>query len=405
MLIKLAWRNIWRNKRRTTITVSSIFFAVLLALFMRSMQLGSYSRMIETSVEMYSGYIQVHDSGYWENKSINRLLEITPEVTDKVTSVEGVKFVIPRLENFALAASDELTKGVQVIGTDPETETAMTELADKVIEGEYFGVGGQGVMVTSGLADYLNLGLNDTIILLGQGYHGTNAVGKYPITALVKQPNPELNKVLVYMPLKLAQQFNGAPNMASAMVVMLDDYQKMNKVQAAIQAQFDSDFEVMNWEEMQPELVQLIESDNAGGIIMLLILYIVIAFGIFGTIMMMTVERTREFGVLIAIGMQKPRLISLVGLETFFIGIFGMIISTLAGIPLLYYMFLNPIQMQGEMAQTMEEFGMEPVMPFSLDPVIFYTQALAILVIVFICLTYPLSAIGRLKIVQALRAG
>src|SRR5688500_9161400 len=120
MLIQLAWRNVWRNKRRTIITVSSIFFAVLLALFMRSMQLGSYENMIRNSVELYSGYIQIHRAGYWDDKSINNMMEVTDSLMTRVSGTSHVKLCIPRLETFVLAASNEISKGVLVIGTTPD---------------------------------------------------------------------------------------------------------------------------------------------------------------------------------------------------------------------------------------------------------------------------------------------
>src|SRR5690349_10990209 len=126
MLIQLAWRNVWRNKRRTIITISSIFFAVLLALFMRSMQKGSYENMIRNSVELYSGYIQIHRAGYWQDKSINNMMEVNDSLTSIVQSTPHVNYYITRLETFVLAASRDVSKGVVVIGTSPEEEDRMT---------------------------------------------------------------------------------------------------------------------------------------------------------------------------------------------------------------------------------------------------------------------------------------
>src|SRR5690554_5572119 len=147
MLLQLAWRNVWRNRRRTVITISSIFFAVLLALFMRSLQFGSYKNMIRNSVELYSGYIQIHRNGYWEDRSINNLMEVTDSLSATVASTPHVEFAIPRLETFVLAAAEEVSKGVVVIGTDPVLEDRMTRLADRVVEGAYMEADTRGVMV------------------------------------------------------------------------------------------------------------------------------------------------------------------------------------------------------------------------------------------------------------------
>ena len=403
MLIQLAWRNVWRNKRRTIITVSSIFFAVLLALFMRSMQLGSYENMIRNSVELYSGYIQIHRNGYWEDKSINNMMEVTDSVETIVESTPHIDFYIARLEAFVLAASGEISKGVMVIGTSPEEENRMTKLADRVIEGEYIQSDTRGVMVAQGLADYLELHLNDTIVMIGQGYHGTNAVDQYPITAIVRFSNPQQNDNMIYAPIALMQEFTSAHNLCTALVLSIDDLEKQGQVKKHLNASLGKEYEVMDWQEMQPELVQLIESDNAGGVILLGILYLVIAFGIFGTVMMMTIERRREFGVMVAVGMQKTALGILVTLETVVIGFLGLLISLVLGIFLLLYMYHHPIPMTGNAALAMKEMGIEPLLPFSLDPVIFTSQMLAIVVIVVICLLYPFWSIGQIKPIKALR--
>ena len=403
MLLQIAWRNVWRNKRRTIITISSIFFAVLLALFMRSMQLGSYENMIRNSVELYSGYIQIHRQGYWEDRSINKMLKVTDSLKSVVEFTTHVNFYIPRLETFVLAASRDISKGVMVIGTDPEAENRMTKLAAKIVEGEYLKDNSRGVMVAQGLADYLQLGLHDTVVMIGQGYHGVNAVDQYPITAIARFSNPQQNNNTIYAPLSLMRQFTGAPDMATALVLSIDDLDEMQVVRGQLQLLLGKRYEVMDWKEMQPELVQMIQSDNAGGIILLSILYLVIAFGIFGTVMMMSIERRREFGVMVAVGMQKTSLTFLLTLETCIIGFLGLGISFVAGVLLLLYMFYHPIPLTGNAGKAMEEMGIEPLLPFSMDAGIFTSQLFAILVILLICLVYPLWNISRLNAMVALR--
>lgn len=403
MLLGLAWRNVWRNRRRTIITVSSIFFAVLLALFMRSMQKGSYENMIRNSVELYSGYIQIHKQGYWQDKSINNILAVTDSLQSAVASTQHVNFYIQRLETFVLAASREISKGVMLIGTDPVPEDRMTQLQDKVIEGAYMSADTRGVMIAQGLADYLQLGLNDTIVLIGQGYHGANAVDQYPITAIVRFSNPQQDDNTIYAPVELIREFTGAPGLSTALVLSIDELEKLDAVKNDLSEKLDERYAVMDWKEMQPELLQLIQSDNAGGIILLGILYLVIAFGIFGTVMMMSMERHREFGVMVAVGMKKTTLTLLVIIETCIIGLLGLAISLVAGIFLLIYMYHHPIPMTGNAALAMREMGIEPLLPFSLDPSIFTSQILAIVVIMAICLVYPFWNILQITPIKALR--
>jgi ABC-type antimicrobial peptide transport system permease subunit len=158
----------------------------------------------------------------------------------------------------------------------------------------------------------------------------------------------------------------------------------------------------MSWEEMQPEVVQQIESDRAGGVIMKTILYIIIAFGIFGTIMMMIAERQREFGVMISIGIQKRKLAVILFIETLFIGLLGILSGIAVSLPLLLIQAQNPIPLTGETAKLMEDFGFEPYMFFSTAPEIFSQQAISVFVMTMLIGIYPVIASLRIREIKAL---
>jgi ABC-type lipoprotein release transport system permease subunit len=137
--IKLAWRNLWRNKRRTLITVASIFFGVLLSAYMTSMQEGSYSKMVEIVVKFYSGYMQVHQEDYWEYKSINNVFDYDEALVDQIKKHKEVDYVIPRLESFGLASAEDLTRGAALFGVVPDIENnaAGPQLVDRALEDDF----------------------------------------------------------------------------------------------------------------------------------------------------------------------------------------------------------------------------------------------------------------------------
>lgn len=403
--MKLAWRNLWRNKRRTGITVSSIFIAVLLSALMKSMQEGSYESMVDMAVKFYSGAIQVHKDGYWENQNLNNSLRVNDSVIDALENSEHINFYTPRLESFSLASSENLTKGVMVLGIDPEREDKVTKVKSKLVEGVYLKQDDEGVLLSAGLAKYLKLKLNDTLVMLGQGYHGVSAAGKFPIRGIVKHPNPEFNKMLVYMNIEQSQLFYSAEGLLTSFVIMVDDYDKIPKIQHGLKRQINtSEFEVMSWKEMQPVLVQQIESDRQTAVIFKGILYLVIAFGILGTIMMMMSERKREFGVVIAVGMQKYKLKTVVFLETILIGIVGIVTGVAGSLPLTWFFYKNPIPLSGKSAEAIIEYGFEPVMYFSMAPSVFLNQAITIFVFTMLIAIYPLYFLSRLKVMEALRS-
>ncbi|MGQ7870716.1 ABC transporter permease [Sunxiuqinia sp. sy24] len=402
--LKIAWRNLWRNKRRTLITVASIFFGVLLSAYMTSMQEGSYEKMVDMVVKYYSGSMQVHHENYWESKSINDTFEDNKSLRQKILAHNEVDFLIPRLESFALASSRELTKGVLVLGIEPEPENRLTSLKSNVRAGTYLDEKDQGLLIGEGLANYLRLGVNDTLVLISQGYHGISAAGKYPIRGIIKHASPELNKMIVYMTLPVCQDFFSAPNRLTSLVINIKDNDLLQRSLKKLRADLTSPYSIMSWQEMSPEMVQQIESDRAGGIIMKAVLYIVIGFGILGTIMMMIAERRREFGVMVAIGMQRYKLAAILFYETVFIGLIGALSGLFVSIPLLSFQAQNPIPLTGQAAQLMEDYGFEPYMFFSLAPSVFWHQALTVFLITLLIALYPIFSANRMKLINALHA-
>lgn len=402
--LKLAWRNLWRNKRRTSITIASIFFGVLISTVMSSMQEGSYSSMIDNIVKFYSGYIQVQNPEYWENKTINNTFSPSPQLIQTVNQQSDITSSTMRLESFALASSESITKGALIIGVQPESEDQVTELKKWIKEGSYLAEGDNGVLVGSDLAKYLQLSIEDTIVLLGQGYHGVSAAGKYPIRGILHFSSPDLNKQTIYMDLGNAQDLYTADGLATSQILMVEDQYHLDKAVKRLRKNLDEEYVALTWNELHPEILQMIEADRAGAVFMKAILYILIAFGIFGTIMMMISERQREMGVMVAIGMQKSKMAKVLIYETILIGMIGVIAGFAGSIPIINYFFNNPIVLTGDTAETMKEMGFEPLMYFSWSPRVFYNQVITVFFITLIIGIYPLISAFKLKVHQALRA-
>ena len=360
MYLILAWRNIWRNKRRSYITITSITFAVLLACVMRSMQLGSYERMIENAARFYTGYIQVHQNGYWDEKIIDNSFTYDEQLLKTVESTNGVESAVPRVESFALASFGTKTKGSLIIGIDPEKENTLTRVKDKIVEGEYLVNDDKAAMVAQGLADYLNIGIGDTLVLIGQGYHGANAAGLYVIKGIMKFPVPEQNNQTVYLSLKESQWFFALDNMITSISLVVDKAKNVDRIVTDISANVDTEaLEVMGWRDMMPDLVQGIEIDDISGQVMLWILYAVIGFGMFGTFLMMTAERMYEFGVMMSIGMKRVKMQFIIFLEMGMMASVGVIAGVGISLPILIYYYNNPVFMTGESADAIEAFGVE----------------------------------------------
>jgi len=469
--LKIAWRNLWRNRRRTIITSASVFFAVFFAVIMRSYQLGTYEHMISNFIESYSGYIQVQHVKYQDNPLIDYSFDYSDSLAAAISGVDKVVSVSPHIESFALASIGTQTKGVAVLAIDPEKERKFSNPENKLVkyritnesidrlkgsanipvavldkveknlgnsyssrarlelemglsknENElyipeilkssevsngFLANDDEGILVSVRLADYLKVAIGDTVILMGQGYHGASAAGIFPVRGIIKMPSPDIDNRLIIMTIPAAQQFFDSEGKITSLSVNLigKSRRTMREVQNEINLLLtDKNTVAKTWEELNPVLVQQIQGDSQSGIATLGLLYFIIFFGIFGTVLMMIAERTREFGVLVAIGMQKKRLKRIVTIEMILLGTLGLISGLLASVPFILYFYYFPIVLKGDLAKMMEDYGWDAVMPSAWFGPYFYWQAIIVGLMVFLATLYPLRKISKLKEIKALRS-
>ncbi|QJB31979.1 ABC transporter permease [Chitinophaga oryzae] len=402
-LIKMAWRNMWRNSSRTVITMAAIFFAVILSVTASSLKDGIFGNLVKNVVSFYTGYVQVHKRGFWEEQVLDNCFRSSLQTEQQILSRRNVTAIAARLEGFVLASSVDNTKGSMVAGIDPEKENAITSLKKKVIQGSYLRDTDHAVLLSKGLAARLKLKTNDTVILIGQGYHGATAAGKYLVKGIVRFGSPDLNDRSLFMPLAVAQEFYGADSMITSYVLSLKNTKKLQATCSELGAELGPAFEVMSWEEMMPEVKQHIQTDSNNMKYVQGILYLLICFGIFGTLLMMMVERKFEMGMLVSIGMNKGKLIVLLLCESMFTVLVGCLLGICVSIPLIYYLNRHPIRIGGETAKAYERFGFEAVFPTSTAASIFIYQGVVVLIIGLLLSLYPVYKVFRLDPVTAMK--
>jgi putative ABC transport system permease protein len=315
----------------------------------------------------------------------------------------NVTTTFPRLESFTLLSTGENTKASALIGIDPQKEDQVTGTAQWVVQGEYLERDSDGMLLAINLAKQLDAEVGDTLVLLGMGYHGNTAAALVPITGILDFPSPGMNSFGCYMAIEKAREYFSADGMVTSTVVMIDDYKKINQTKQALEQRLDDRYSVMTWEEMQPEVVQMIQQDRMGGVLMKGILYLVIGFGILGTIIMMMSERKKEMGIMVAVGMQKTRLGKIIFFETLYIGLIGILAGFALSLPVIAYLVGNPIPLPADMAEAYEKFGMEAKMFFSLYYPIFLNQVAIIFVITLAVYLYPLFTVYKMNLIKTLR--
>lgn len=395
----------WRSRRRTAITVSSIFFAVIFAILMRVMMIGVFDKMIADTVSMSCGYLQIHHTGYWDNRSVDSSFEVNNTLTANLDNEKDITAWAPHLESFALASSGERTKGILVTGINPAKENSVSRLSQKLVAGKYLADSDKSIMLAEGLANYLKLKLNDTVILLGQGYEGNMAAGKYAIKGIVRLPVPEMNKQMAWLPITCCQQFLSTGARYTSIAIMVGNRNEVASLkQKLIKETPGKDYEIMSWEQMIPEIEQFFQLKMGQNFIMSGILYLVIAFGIFGTILMMLNERLHEFGILIAIGMKRGILSRVVVMEMVLMSVVGTVFGIIGAFPIVLYFRLHPIVLGGNMAKVSEQFNFEPIIQPNIDISNFLIQGYVVLSIAVILSLYAIYKIHKIKAIAAINS-
>ncbi len=378
--------------------------AVMLASFMSSIQEGSYAKGIDNVVRFHSGYLQIQQADFWESRSINDSFEPADSLFEIITNTKEINLAVKRLESFTLISSGNNTTGCALIGVDPENENNLTRLSRWISEGNYLSPGDEGILLAGNLARNLKVRPGDTLILISQGYHGASAAALLPVRGILNFPSPELNNYGAYVDFCQAGYFFDSSENITSLVLMPDDYSQVQSIKKKLAAKLGNGYKVMTWKEMNPSLVNLIESDRAAASILKGILYLVVAFGILATIIMMMSERKKELGIMVAIGMRKIRLQRILMYETIHIGFIGVLSGFIIILPVIAFMVNHPVPLPAGVASAFESFGLEPVYYFSMMPKVFVKQIIIVFLITVVIACYPLYNILRMNILHAIKS-
>ena len=404
-MLKLAWRNIWRNKGRSAISIAAVMFCVIFAVVLRSFQVGVWENMTHEIVANNFGYLQLHQRGFWADQTLDNSMDLSAVDQAQFTSHPEVARMIPRIESFSLVSTGEGTKGTLVMGIDPERELPGLRLENYMIEGENFGPDDHGIVVAEGLANFFNLSVGDTLLFIGQGYHAATAYGRFPVTGIARMRNPELNKQLVLMPFKAAQQMYNLDERATTIVLELEEGADYKEVGADLMTTLDTAvLELLTWEELFPEIIQTIEADMAGGQIFVTILYVIISFVLLGTVIMMVAERQREFGILVSIGMRKSKLAVVTVLENLILTMGGAVLGMALVKPVQFYFKYHPIDLSGQLQEAVEQFNFEPKLYTTTSFIINFNHGSIVFLIGIIVSLYAVWKIMTLDPIKSMRS-
>ena len=401
----LAWRNVGRNPRRSGLTMLAVAFAATLLVFMLSFQFGAYEDMINASVKLNTGHLQIQAAGYNAKPEIRKTVNDPAGVAQAARKVSGLVGVSTRSRAFVLAASDHRTRGAMVIGVDPDTEPTVSTLPAQIQSGRYLRKDDPGAAVIGTLmAERLKVTVGNELTLLGQAKDGSVAATVVRIVGIYKAGIDEFDRSSLQVSLAEFDQvfyMQGAVHTVVVLVERLGDIAAAKR--ALTQEKELAGLAILDWEELMPGLKQSIQLDLVSGIIMYILLIIVVAFSILNTFLMAIFERTREFGVLMAIGTRPGRLVRLVLAESMAMTFVGLAVGMILGAGITLYFSIHGIGL-GQAGELMSQYGISNRLYPRLSWLSLLAGPAAVLVITFITALYPALRIPRLKAVEAMRA-
>lgn len=406
ILTKLAWRNLWRNIRRTLITMVAIGLGLALAMVSIGLGDGGHQQMIESGVRMGAGHITVQPHGYQQNPSNDKVILDEAPVTMAVRGISPIRSVSLRIVGNGLISSAANSSAVAFCGVDPTEEGYKSILAPHLISGNYLSPKGRmDILIGENLAQKLEVSVGRRVVLMGQDASREVSSSLFRIKGIYKTGVSDLDRSFCLVSLDGARHLLGLESGVTQVAIYLGSQFEVEKVLSLLCSRLNSlPVEVLPWHEVMPDLRRFVQLDDAGNYLFLGIILVIVALGILNTILMSVLERTREFGVILGLGLSPCLLFLMIIFETSLLALLSMVFGSALGFGAHHYFASVGLNITGFTAERLTLAGtiLDPILYSYLRP----ARVIGLLLIVF-CVTlaaglYPAVKASRLAPVKAI---
>ena len=403
---RLAWRNIWRQKRRTWLTALAMIFSNILLVFMISLQFGSYEMMINNTLRMFSGQVQVQREGYQDSQKMRQVVNDIRDLAGNIREMFPAASVAARANAFVLVSSEDRSFGTQLVGVEPDQEPGISSIPGLLTDGRYLDdPDAPEVVIGSVMARNLKVQTGDELTFLGSGRDGSFAAGVLEVVGIFSSGSQDMDRSLAEIPLGYFQEAFAMEAGGHVIALAVDELGAVPAMIGPLKAAIgDRDGLVaLDWEELMPGLKQAIQDDMTSAWFMYAVLIVLVAFSVLNTQLMSVLERTREFGVIMALGIKPRRLALLVLLETFLMASLGFLIGMLLGAFVSGYFAQAGFAYPG-MDELAAKFNMPPVIYPSFDLLSIMLGPVVVFIFCLFAAIYPALKLYGLRPVDAMRA-
>ncbi len=402
MLLRIAWRNIWRNRRRSIIVIGSIVVGVVAAVMNDGLSTGMIHQMLHNQIGTHVSHIQIHKRGFNDNKIIQSYIPDPARVERALENTADIEAWSKRVITFGLLSSAQNSSGGVVVGVQPEREALVTTISESIVEGEYLSGGSHEVVIGRELADKLDVELGDKVVGMASAISGKVGADLFRVVGIFETLSTEFDKTYMFISLASAQQMLELGDNVSEFAMVCGENVVVDSVQIAVTSQLDDDYEVLSYSNLLPMLMNQMQMYEQMMFIIYLIVGIAMVFGIINTMLMSVFERIQEFGVLMAIGMKNSRLFSMIMIEAFFLGIIGTVLGLVCALLINWPLSATGIDLS-MFAEGLKSFGAGAI----IYPVITSTTIINAIVIIplvtVVGALYPAVKAMRLEPMYAIR--
>jgi putative ABC transport system permease protein len=403
MLLKISWRNIWRNRQRSVIMILAITAGLWGGLFAAALAMGLIDQRFRTGIEQEFSHVQIHNPEFLKENNPKYFIDISPEIFDRLRDDQHVQAFSGRTLVNGMIATANQTKGINIMGIDPDQEAETTSLDQNLIEGNYLDETVRNpVLIGRSLAESMKAGVGSRVVLTFQDLDNELVSVACRINGIFQTANTMFDESNIYMLQSDLNELLGDENIVNQIAIVLEDYRESDSFVEGLRTVYP-DLTIRTWAEISPQLSLYYQMGMTMFLIILIIILMALAFGLLNTMLMSVFERIRELGMLMSIGMSKRRVFLMIVFETIFLTITGAIVGMLVGVTTIKMVSKNGINLAPLGGDTLQDFGFEPVIyPFLDGSLIVY---LTLLVILTALLTgiYPALKAIRLQPAEAVR--
>ncbi|MFZ1082665.1 MAG: FtsX-like permease family protein [Candidatus Kryptoniota bacterium] len=411
LLLNIAWRSLWRNRRRSFLVIAAITFAASLTMIKMNVDNGTIFEAIKDAARLSTGFIQIQKPGYINNPTLQKSFELSTELMqliDRTTMINGAS---PRIQADGLLSFKDHSLGVMIMGIEPNTENSITDFQNKLSSGHFLTANtsqaGRTPQIVVGyrLLQNLKAKVGDSVVVLCQGFDGVLSNMFAQIIGTFKTGSDEFDRLGAFMNATDLQPFLSMDNKVNAIAISVDNMDDVPKVTNELNSTLKPmGLVAVPWQALMPQMEQTLKFKQSGDLVFMMILLLVVGFGILNAVLMSVTERFREYGVDLSLGMQNRKLAITVSIEIFFMIVIGTMAGNVLGVGISYYILIHPIVVGGNLAKIYEQYGFNvPVITSTVSAGTCILASSAVLIISFVSTFYPLWRVLRLEPLKGIR--